>query len=509
MSTESERKLQQSRVAEKRDSLAVVEQEIPDFSAGPPSMEPYFEPVPPSVSCDYCTGRRALTPLPEPLDAIYCISLQDQPHRTRQTAAHFHHIGLCRHVTLYRPVRGKNGERAIWESHRALARHALAKGRRNALMLEDDVFFRQPWDRLAPRIARVMAALPADWWCLYLGHVPYQAYFIRPNILRVRSACAHAYIAGPRLLAWLVDTEPFSPEIARRGTIVGAMFDLPGMYALFPMAALQRFLGDYRVDPRGDRIGRPRRLLDGDRWRYYVIFRGALVMEALSAMLSPFHWLALERNRKGSEFAARRAVGLIRTTGLFDVDYYLRSRPDVAASEMPPLSHYLDHGAAEGTWPCPLFDPGYYAAQSPELGRENPLIHYIQAGTALGRKPHPLFDTAFYLSRYAERIPSGMHPLAHYLSLGVIAGFDPHPLFDSAWYLSRHPQVRERRQNPLVHYLTEGWRDGAAPHPQFDGELYLSQNPDVKAAGVNPLEHFVRHGQAEGRAQPLPPAHAP
>jgi hypothetical protein len=470
-------------------------------------LQAYFEPIPHDDSCTYCTGRRSVTGLPRPVDAIYCISLQEQPHRTHQAIAHFHHIGLCRHVTFYRPMRGKNGERAIWESHRALACDALAKGFQYTLMLEDDVFFRQPWDKLAPMIERAIAALPSGWRGFYLGHVPFQAYFVRRNILRVRSACAHAYIASPRLLAWLAETEPLSAVVSTwnwiGGSIDGAMANLPDMYALFPMAALQRYLGDYRVDPRVDYAGQLRSWRDNDRWRYYFIFRGALMAEALAVMLSPFHRFTLERYRKESEAWTTHAAQLIRASGLFDDGYYLNCRPDVAAKEMNPLWHYLYYGSAEGAWPCPLFDPRYYAAQSSDLGRENPLVHFIQIGTAVGRKPHPLFDTEYYLSRYGATIPQSMHPLAHFLMTGGTAGFDPHPLFDSAWYLARHPELRERGQNPLVNYLTEGWRQGAAPHPQFDGDLYLQWNPDVKAAGVNPLEHFVRHGKSEGRKQPV------
>jgi len=471
-------------------------------------MQPYFETVPRDETCAYCTGRSAVTPLPVPLDAIYCISLQEQPHRTRQAIAHFHQIGLCRHVTFYRPVRGKNGERAIWASHRALASHALENGRRCALMLEDDVDFRRPWPKLAPKVGRALGALPADWSALYLGHLPFQAYFVRRDILRTRSACAHAYIASERLLAWLAKTEPFSAEVAtwhRIGkSIDGALANLPGMYALFPLAVLQRYLGDYRVDTRVNALGESRSWRDNDRWRYYFIFRGALLMQALAVAMSPWHWLNLERDRRRcAETWATQSARLVRASGLFDDGYYLRCRPDVAAQEADPLWHYLHHGAGEGAAPCPLFDTRYYAAQIPDLGRENPLVHYIRTGTAPGRDPHPLFDTAHYLSRCAAEPPQGVTPLAHYLSSGGIA--DPHPLFAGAWYLSQNPDCRERRQNPLVHYLTEGWQKGAAPHPQFDGDLYLERNPDVKAVGVNPLDHFVRYGRAEGRAQPVPP----
>jgi hypothetical protein len=471
-------------------------------------MQSYFQSVAQDSSCAYCTGRRSVTPLPKPLDAVYCISLQEQALRTQQAIAHFHRIGLCQYVTLYRPTRGKNRERSIWETHQALARHALANGRRHVLMLEDDVDFRQPWSKLAPRIERAIAKLPADWWSLYLGHVPIQAYFTQPNILRVRSLCAHAYVASPRLLAWLDKTDPLSPEAAtwpRLGESNDcAMANLPGMYALFPMAVLQRFLGDYRVNSSVDTLGRRRSWRDIDRWRYYFIFGGARVAEGLAVLLSPFHQFTLERFRKRGETRVTETASFIRGSGLFDIEYYLRCRPDVAAQEKNPLRHYLYYGAREGAWPSPLFDPQYYSAQGSRLGDENPLSHFVRVGAALGRKPHPLFDTCFYTSRYAALIPKGMNPLAHFLGEGGMAGCDPHPLFDSKGYLAQNPELRQRRQNPLVHYLTDGWRAGAIPHPQFDGDLYLQHNPDVKAAGINPLEHFVRYGQVEGRAQPLP-----
>jgi len=475
-------------------------------------MQPYFEPVPHDPSCRYCSGAAAVAPLPAPVDAVYCISLQEQPHRAAAAAAHFHRIGLCRHVTFYRPTRGAYSALAIWNSHRALACDALKRQCRAALMLEDDVYFLQTWDPLARRLRRALAALPADWRALFVGYVPVQAYFVRRNVLRVRASCTHAYIAGAPLLDWLAHTEPLGGELATCGwigaTVDGAMAELPQMYGLFPMAAVQRFL-DHAIDPRHDAQGRPRPVFDRERWVYYRVkyarvFRAAQFAEAVAVALSPLHRLTLERFRQANQAETAATVRLIRASGLFDEAFYLRRQPGVAALRINPLWHYRHHGAREGAWPCPLFDPRYYAAQNPRLGRGNPLVHYIRIGSALLRKPHPLFDPAFYVARYGADIPPHMLPLAHFLSVGGAAGYDPHPLFDSAWYLARHPELRARAQNPLVHYLEEGWRTGAAPHPQFDGALYLKANPDVDAAGVNPLEHFVRHGQAEGRPQPIP-----
>jgi hypothetical protein len=74
-----------------------------------------------------------------------------------------------------------------------------------------------------------------------IGHVPIQAYFLRPNLLRVRSGCTHAYIANAPLLAWLASTPPMSPEAPMWhwiGQSIGAaMSSLPEMYAMFPMIA--------------------------------------------------------------------------------------------------------------------------------------------------------------------------------------------------------------------------------------------------------------------------------
>jgi hypothetical protein len=66
----------------------------------------YFEALARDEWCDYCAGRRRVAALAPGLTAIYCISLQEQPHRTAKAAAQFHALGLCRDVLFYRPVRG-------------------------------------------------------------------------------------------------------------------------------------------------------------------------------------------------------------------------------------------------------------------------------------------------------------------------------------------------------------------------------------------------------------------
>lgn len=263
----------------------------------------YFEGLPRDERCDYCTGRRRAAKLAPDLTAIYCISLQEAPQRTARAAAQFHALGLCREVLFYRPVRGRDTDRAVWDSHRAVAQDAIAKGFARMLVLEDDVVFTRPRDALARRITAALRALPSSWWGLYLGHVPIQAYFLRPNLLRVRSGCTHAYIANTPLIAWLAATAPKSPDAPMwhwiGQSIDAAMSSLPEMYAMFPMIAVQRDLGCSGADARCDDRRRHGTLLELRRWRHFFIYgAGARFAEVVAVLFSPMHWLTLEWARR-------------------------------------------------------------------------------------------------------------------------------------------------------------------------------------------------------------------
>lgn len=82
----------------------------------------------------------------------------------------------------------------------------------------------------------------------------------------------------------------------------------------------------------------------------------------------------------------RREARIIKTSALFDADWYLSRNPDVAQAGTDPLFHFLRYGASEK------------------------------------RNPSPFFDTSAYLDRYADVALSGRNPLAHYLSDGRFEG---------------------------------------------------------------------------------------
>ena len=77
----------------------------------------------------------------------------------------------------------------------------------------------------------------------------------------------------------------------------------------------------------------------------------------------------------------------LRTSGLFDFDFYLRRNPDVAASGMDPLMHYLEHGARAGLDPSRTFSTSAYFAQRPGLVGTgvNPLYDYWRRAGGSGR----------------------------------------------------------------------------------------------------------------------------
>lgn len=266
----------------------------------PESEAPELHPCPPREDCPYCQG----TVPPEQaldwsfLDAVYCISLKSRDDRVELVSGEFHRVGLCRRVMFWRPVKHPvKGTIGSWESHQAVAALARRQGASSALIFEDDVHF---VGRITPRrvraIARAMELLPPDWHIFYLGHWPLWCYFVRHNVLRTSSACAHAYVASPRLLEWLSRHPYASREGLDMFTLVGHQLDaayarLPGSYALFPMIATQSV-------SRSDNFvtsARPKKKVkhlvsrsSGREWLLSNLMRPA---EAIAVVCSPITWV--------------------------------------------------------------------------------------------------------------------------------------------------------------------------------------------------------------------------
>ena len=88
----------------------------------------------------------------------------------------------------------------------------------------------------------------------------------------------------------------------------------------------------------------------------------------------------------------RRAAERETIRSHFDSAYYLRYNSDVAASNLDPLTHFLETGWKEGRSPNAAFSVEYYLEANPDVRTAgvNPFWHYVVAGKAEGRAArHP------------------------------------------------------------------------------------------------------------------------
>lgn len=120
------------------------------------------------------------------------------------------------------------------------------------------------------------------------------------------------------------------------------------------------------------------------------------------------------------------------STMFFDADYYLAQYQDVriavAAGQMTALQHWENWGWLEERNPNAEFNTAYYAANNPDVVASgmNYLTHYLLYGAAEGRKPNESWDdvdlTAFDKERYLADNPdvaeAGMDALQHYMLYG-------------------------------------------------------------------------------------------
>jgi hypothetical protein len=267
-----------------------------------PYETPVFHPCPPDPSCPYCNGTLGEAQALDWsfLDGVYCISLKSREDRALDAARQFHQTGLCRQMVFYRPLKHPHrGYIGSWESHRAVAAHARERGCETTLILEDDVQFVRPLTPQSVRvIGRAIRHLPADWMLFFLGHWPLWAYFVRPNVLRVSSGCAHAYIASPRLLWWLHE-HPWGTPGTRKSRLIGKALDsayamLPATYALFPMIATQRVSqSDNFNHLRRKKATKLKHHLTHTRHREWLLSKSMRPAEAIIVLLSPLFMIAV------------------------------------------------------------------------------------------------------------------------------------------------------------------------------------------------------------------------
>jgi glycosyltransferase involved in cell wall biosynthesis len=74
---------------------------------------------------------------------------------------------------------------------------------------------------------------------------------------------------------------------------------------------------------------------------------------------------------------------------VFDIEFYLRQNPDVAAAEIEPFEHFISTGYREGRNPNPNFDARYYRQKYLRNDQRDPIAHYLAIGRAANLPTRP------------------------------------------------------------------------------------------------------------------------
>ena len=201
-------------------------------------------------------------------------------------------------------------------------------------------------------------------------------------------------------------------------------------------------------------------------------------------------------------------AAFLERSGLIDADFYRQEYPEVESSELTPEQHYCWLGWREGRRPNAYFDVEWYLKTYPDVAREarNPLWDYVV--TRETRRPCAYFDPAFYANRYG--LPSTDGALANFLQHRKRGEWrDPVELFDTQFYLAHNQDVAASGGDPFLHYLSTGHREARNPSPGFSTVEYCSQHLQGRP-DVNPLlHHYETLLQAPSDAAPAPSPQLP
>lgn len=129
---------------------------------------------------------------------------------------------------------------------------------------------------------------------------------------------------------------------------------------------------------------------------------------------------------------------------------------------------------------APIFDAAWYQLRYPEIAATglSPIRHFIRGGLVELRDPNRFFDCIWYGEHYPDVGLSGLHPLLHYLRIGAAELRDPHPRFDASFYAREHP---EAAGNPLLFHLRTGAARAYPTEPPLQIADYLPADTAIKA----------------------------
>jgi len=191
---------------------------------------------------------------------------------------------------------------------------------------------------------------------------------------------------------------------------------------------------------------------------------------------------------------------LLKKSQFFDPSYYLQNNPDVVASGMDPLLHYVSKGYKDGRTVSALFDHRYYLQQlSSEISQDiNPIVHYLSGVWWEGFRPNRLFDPCLYIVDHPDVNFSEIDPLSHYICHKEDNSLLPY--FDALFYANHYADVSESELSPLEHYLRIGIEERRKPSLYFNVEWYLDSNPVLLERDIDPFMHYFEFGISEDKS---------
>ena len=118
-------------------------------------------------------------------------------------------------------------------------------------------------------------------------------------------------------------------------------------------------------------------------------------------ILRLFHLISKQKYKKRTSKYSEKYIAIARSK-LFDGKWYLEHNPDVKASGIDPIVHYISHGWKEDRECTPYFDGDEYLKMNPDVAQAgmNPLVHWLLHGQ--------------YENRYAKTKPVKTHYFADF-----------------------------------------------------------------------------------------------
>lgn len=156
---------------------------------------------------------------------------------------------------------------------------------------------------------------------------------------------------------------------------------------------------------------------------------------------------------------------IIKKSGLFDENYYLKTYKDITDININPIKHYIKDGWKLGLNPSEKFDTNYYLETYSDVKDNaiNPLLHFIKFGNYEGRQTHP--ENSIVIERKSSRIKKLIMMMKHALN-------NPHliKIF-----------LREIKQNGIKHAFNKSVSKSEV--------LYVNQNYDYK--NIDSLKQLI------------------